>query len=585
MIRIRRLHSTVLPADRDAIAQVQDIFRQNFQGVVNYAEKIPGLLDHPFQQGYQSLLLASETGLGRVTGFALFLHFPEIDSSLLDFLAVRRDIRGGGLGSSLYEAMREFLRDVNSRGLYMECLPDDPAVVHDRALLEENRRRLSFYERYGARPIVNTDFETPIGESVAPYLLFDGLGRAEPLGRGECRAAIRLILRRKYSHMVGPDYIERVVESVIDNPVRLRQPRYARSTIESAPIRRGRLAKPFAMIVSLHHKLHHVQDRGYVERPARVEAIQESLAKLDLFEAVPPKHFGDEQIRAVHDGRFVTYLHDVCAKISTKRPVYPYVFPIRRPERRPKDLALRAGYYCIDTFTPLDGNAYAAARAAVDVALTAAGEVLAGRRVAYAVCRPPGHHAERAVFGGFCYFNNAAIAAHQLSRHGKVAMLDVDFHHGNGAQDIFYSRSDVLTVSIHGHPNYAYPYFSGFADELGEGEGKGFNHNYPLPENADEKTYFEALDSAMVHVRRFKPVFLVVCLGLDTMRGDPTGAFGLTATAMKRMGARIAALAMPTLVVQEGGYSLRNLKRGVAAFFEGLAEEPMVGPLQAGKKK
>jgi len=585
VIRIRRLHNTVLPADRDAISQVQEIFRQNFQDVASYAEKIPGLLDHPFRQGYQSFLLVCETGLGRVTGFALFLHFPEIDSSLLDFLAVRRDIRGGGLGSTLYEAMREFLRDIKSRGLYMECLPDAPAVVRDRALLDENRRRLSFYERYGARPIVNTEFETPIGESAAPYLLFDGLGRTEPLGRGECRAAIRLILRRKYSHLVGPDYIERVVESVIDSPVRLRPPRYARSTIESAPVRRGRLAKPFAMVVSPHHKLHHVQDRGYVERPARVEAIQEALAKLDLFETVAPKHFGDEQIRAVHDGRFVTYLHDVCAKISTKRPVYPYVFPIRRPERRPKDLALRAGYYCIDTFTPLDGNAYVAARSAVDVALTAAGEVLAGRRVAYAVCRPPGHHAERGVFGGFCYFNNAAIAAQQLSRHGKVAMLDVDFHHGNGAQDIFYTRSDVLTVSIHGHPNYAYPYFSGFADELGEGEGKGFNRNYPLPENADEKVYFEALDAATAQVRRFKPVFLVVCLGLDTMRGDPTGAFGLTAVAMKRMGARIAALAMPTLVVQEGGYSLRNLKRGVAAFFEGLAEEPMIGPLPAGKKK
>jgi acetoin utilization deacetylase AcuC-like enzyme len=322
-----------------------------------------------------------------------------------------------------------------------------------------------------------------------------------------------------------------------------------------------------------------------VERPARVEAIQESLAKLDLFETVAPKHFGDEQIRAVHDGRFVTYLHDVCAKISTKRPVYPYVFPIRRPDRRPKDLALRAGYYCIDTFTPLDGNAYSAARSAVDVALTAAGEVMAGRRAAYAVCRPPGHHAERGVFGGFCYFNNAAIAAHRLSRHGKVAMLDVDFHHGNGAQDIFYSRPDVLTVSIHGHPNYAYPYFSGFADELGEAEGKGFNRNYPLPEDADEKLYFEAMDAAIAHIRRFKPVFLVVCLGLDTMRGDPTGSFGLTATAMKRMGARISAVAIPTLVVQEGGYSLRNLKRGVAAFFEGLAEDPLVGHPPAGKKK
>jgi len=585
MIRIRRIYGTVLPSDRQAIAQVQEIFRQNFPDVGDYARKIPEMLDFPFRKGYQAFLLVSEAEMNRVTGFCLLLHFPEINSTLLDFLAVGRAIRGGGLGSALYEAAREHLLDFGSRGLYMEVLPDDPAVVRDKAMLEENRRRLRFYEHYGVRPIVGTDFETPIDDSAAPYLLFDGLGRKEPLGRGECRAAVRLILRRKYEHVVGPDYIERVVESVVDDPVRFRPPRYVPGATESAPVRTGRVKRPFVMIVSDRHIIHHVRDRGYVERPARVGAMHDALAETGLFETVAPRHFGEDPIRAVHDGGFVNYLRDVCSRMESRGAVYPYVFPIRRPERRPKDLALRAGYYCIDTFTPLDRNAYKAARAAVDTALTGAELVLAGRPVVYALCRPPGHHAERRVFGGFCYFNNAAIAAHRLSRQGKVALLDVDFHHGNGAQDIFYQRADVLTVSIHGHPNYAYPYFSGFADEVGEGPGKGLNRNFPLPDGTDEARYLQALDSALGLVRRFRPDYLVICLGLDTMRGDPTGGFTLTAGSLEHVARRIRALDLPTLVVQEGGYSLRNLRRGAQAFFRGMLGQARPGAAPPAAKK
>ena len=155
---------------------------------------------------------------------------------------------------------------------------------------------------------------------------------------------------------------------------------------------------------------------------------------------------------------------------------------------------MRAGYYCIDTFTPISRNAYPAARRGVDCALTAARELLAGRRIAYALVRPPGHHAERRSFGGFCYFNNNAIAAQYLTAYGRVAILDIDYHHGNGQQDIFYRRSDVLTVSIHGHPGFAYPYFSGFKEECGEGEGEGFNLNLPLPEAVDGAAYRKALE-------------------------------------------------------------------------------------------
>ncbi|MEQ8193447.1 MAG: histone deacetylase family protein, partial [Rhodospirillales bacterium] len=242
-----------------------------------------------------------------------------------------------------------------------------------------------------------------------------------------------------------------------------------------------------------------------------------------------------------------------------------------RPEKRPKELESRAGYFCADTFTPLTHNAYRVARTAVDCALTAADLLLQGERIAYALCRPPGHHAERAVFGGFCYFNNAAVAAHRLSAHGRVALLDIDYHHGNGSQDIFYRRSDVLVSSIHGHPNRSYPHFSGFADERGEGEGLGFNHNYPLKAGIDDAAYLDVLETALRTIRRFKPTWLVLSLGFDIMKGDPTGSFVISAKGMKRIAERIGHLGVPTLVVQEGGYSVLNLRQGAGAFFMGIA--------------
>lgn len=573
MIRITRVHRTVLPIEKERIAQVQEIFRQNFSAVADYAEKIPDFLDNPIKYVYTTLLLVSETSLGNVTGFSLFNYFPNVRSAVLDFIAVRRDIRGGGTGSVLYEATREYLKEMNCPALYLESLPDDAAVVKDATILKENQRRLRFYEGYGVRPISNTAYETPIDEWPAPYLLYDDLDRNQPLRRSQCRAVMRTILVKKYSHLVTPEYIERVVESVVDDPVRMRERKYFKiESPVSSQNYRDRLEKAFVMVCGTAHEVHHVQERGYVERPARVKAIQATLQKTTFFESLEPRHFGQEHILAVHDADFVRYLKAVCLKLQSRRPVYPYVFPIRRPERRPQDLAVRAGYYCIDTFTPLDRNAYDAAKSAVDVALTAAEYVLKGRGLAYALCRPPGHHAERKTFGGFCYFNNTAIAAQYLSRHGKVATLDIDFHHGNGTQDVFYSRSDVLTVSIHGHPNFAYPYFSGFSDETGEGEGRGFNHNYCLQENAGAQTYLATLDKALGHIRKFAPMFFVVSLGFDTMKGDPTGSFALMPEAMKKIGAALAGMDLPTLVVQEGGYSLRNLKTGSIAMFNGFAD-------------
>ncbi len=225
----------------------------------------------------------------------------------------------------------------------------------------------------------------------------------------------------------------------------------------------------------------------------------------------------------------------------------------------------------MDTFTPLNKNAFLAALGALDCALSGAQALAEGRHLAYALVRPPGHHAERRLFGGFCYLNSAAAAAEYLSAFGRVAMLDIDYHHGNGQQDIFYRRSDVLTVSLHGHPRFAYPYFTGFDDERGEGEGEGFNLNLPLPESLDGRGYRQALERALKRIEAFNPQFLVVALGLDSAKGDPTGTWSLRAKDFEANGQMIGMLGLPTLVVQEGGYRNRTLGLNARSFLVGLA--------------
>jgi acetoin utilization deacetylase AcuC-like enzyme len=225
----------------------------------------------------------------------------------------------------------------------------------------------------------------------------------------------------------------------------------------------------------------------------------------------------------------------------------------------------------MDTYTPIVAKTYDAARSSVDVALTGAKFVLEGEKVIYSLCRPPGHHADCNSMGGYCYFNNAAIAAEYLSEHGKVAILDIDFHHGNGTQSIFYDRADVLYISIHANPEVKFPYSSGFSEEAGRGEGLGFNKNYPLPLGTTNEEYMEVLQRALQDVRNFAPNFLVISAGFDTYEKDPIGGFELTIPFYKDIGQEIAALNLPTLIVQEGGYNVDALGDIAYSFLRGIA--------------
>jgi acetoin utilization deacetylase AcuC-like enzyme len=302
-----------------------------------------------------------------------------------------------------------------------------------------------------------------------------------------------------------------------------------------------------------------------VEIPERAERVRAEIVRRKIGPILPPESFGEEPVLRVHDGRFVSFLGSAYIDWRTRYPddtaeAIPSAWPARGMRFNASDIESRLGSYASDTATPIGRGTFEAARAAVDVVLTAAQAVHGRERAAFALTRPPGHHASADVFGGYCYLNNVAIAAQWLADRGlRPAILDVDYHHGNGTQSIFYGRSDVLFASAHADPSFAYPHFLGFADERGEGGGEGFNLNLPLPRFTEWSAYAQALDSALARVRQFAPDVLLVSLGLDTFEGDPISHFRLNADDYLRMGEALAKLRKPTLFVFEGGYNLDAL--------------------------
>jgi len=314
----------------------------------------------------------------------------------------------------------------------------------------------------------------------------------------------------------------------------------------------------------------------YPESPERVKRLIEGATKAGL-ELIAPRAFALDHIAEVHTPRYLDFLQNGFAQWAAlpgaHAEMVPSVRPVEAPAEYPRHILGRAGWHIMDFAGAVTADTWDSALTSAFAALTAADLVLAGAPAAYALCRPPGHHAYAERAGGFCYLNNAAIAAQYLRRaHARVAVLDVDVHHGNGTQAIFYARADVLTVSIHADPAHYYPFFYGYADQRGSGAGEGCNLNLPVPVKGGDEVWQQALGAALERIRAFAPGALVVALGLDAHEADPLAGGGVTTAGFAEMARMIAAAAeMPAVLVQEGGYLTPVLADNLATFLRVFA--------------
>ena len=303
------------------------------------------------------------------------------------------------------------------------------------------------------------------------------------------------------------------------------------------------------------------------EHPGRVDAILRAIGATE-----PPMDRGMEPLLRVHSAGYLEFLagaHDQWLAAGRKGDAFPYTFPaVRRRPLRLDRIDARLGQHCFDTSTPIGERTWDAAYWSAQTALAALEAVHGGEKSAFALCRPPGHHAGADYCGGYSYLNQAAICAEAALAAGKqkVAILDVDYHHGNGTQDIFWRRGDVAFASIHADPATDYPFYWGHSDEVGEGTGDGATLNLPLPRGTGWSDYGPALNQALDWLARAEPEILIVSYGADTFAGDPITHFELESADYARMGRRIAAAGLPTLIVMEGGYAVEALGANVAEF-------------------
>ena len=348
--------------------------------------------------------------------------------------------------------------------------------------------------------------------------------------------------------------------------------------------------QPISVITSDEHRSHDPEWDVYsgtmvgrFEVPQRVDCIVQALRDDEGFAMVAPTSHGMQPILRVHNGDLVDFLSTAWKDYTTALPdaqaviaemfIHPGLVEAMPVGRAPVDNAYgRLGWFCFDTSSPLSEGSWPAALASVDIALSGVDRMLAGERIVYSLCRPPGHHATRSAFGGFCLLNNAAIAAQALIDSGvrRVTVLDVDAHHGNGTQQIFYQRGDVQFVSIHMDPDQNYPWFVGRSHERGEGPGAGANLNLPIPLGATGDRFQSELAVGIDAVAAFDPEYVIVSLGVDPATGDPTAGLCLSTSDFADVGRAIAAIDRPLLIVQEGGYQLNRVGADVRAVLDGL---------------
>jgi len=308
------------------------------------------------------------------------------------------------------------------------------------------------------------------------------------------------------------------------------------------------------------------------EVPQRADLLLAAALKSGLTQTVPPD-YGLDPLAQVHTPEYLQFLKNIVRRWSyidgAAEEVIPNVHPDRRSAAYPASAVGQAGYHMLDTGCPISGETWNSALVSAHAAVYGAQLLIEGDAACYALARPPGHHAGRDYAAGFCYLNNAAAAAQKLrSRFDRIAVLDIDVHHGNGTQDIFYQRADVLTVSIHADPQRFYPFFWGHAGERGEGAGLGYNLNLPLPRRTGDEGYLKALQKALMRVDAYSPQALVVALGLDAYEDDPFQGLAITTAGFGKIAAEIHGLGLPTLVVQEGGYLCDALGDNLASFLE-----------------
>lgn len=313
------------------------------------------------------------------------------------------------------------------------------------------------------------------------------------------------------------------------------------------------------------------------EAPFRAEWILEAVKKSGHRDIHSPKEFDLSVAKQIHDTNYLSFMETVWERWvgdGYKGEAIPTAFPVRRMQqlRPPRDVEGALGYYAMAAETAISKGTWQAALSSMQVAMSGADYLYETGSPSFALCRPPGHHCSIDQYGGYCFINNAGAAAQHLLNKGmkKVAILDVDFHHGNGTQDIFYERNDVFFASIHGDPMDAFPHFLGFADETGKAKGEGFNANYPLPPGTPYEEWSQVLKDALEKISSFGAEALIISLGVDTFENDPISFFKLTSDDFTRYGEMLGAAKIPTLFCMEGGYGVKEIGVNVANVLEGF---------------